>query len=245
MSDDKPLDMLQIKIDRAMENLPRETRKAIASVDWRAVILSFREKKGYSFEQLEDLELETELLLCGLLEPKDYPKKLEEELKIPRPQIDLLVQEMNELVFKKIKDELIKNTERESVFIKKEEPLPRLPRTSGEEKGGGLNTSNVVAVDEHIVSPNIIKAGPIQSPAPTPAPTRIPIEKLTEKTIEKPTESILSQKLSGSFQIPTIKTEYSLNNITKEGNKTNTTPASSNNNPKISKTDPYRIDPNE
>jgi hypothetical protein len=290
---DTPLDMLQIKIDRAREALPRATRNAIDSVKWRDVILGMREKKGYSFEQLEDLELETELLLCGLLEPVDYPKRLEEEMKIPRAQVDLLVAEMNQFVFEKIKNELIKNTEREEVFKRKEEPtneqlritnlntknspLPNLPLNKGEEKGGGL-VSNVVEIDKHIVSPNIIRAE-ITKPIPNipiamvegkgeklsnettleimpkeiNAPTivkiepkieekkestfvnNIPIINALNKTIdEKPTESIFSQKLSGSFQMPTIKTEYSLPSVGKD--KTNINSQSKIRN----STDPYR-----
>ncbi|MEI8270882.1 MAG: hypothetical protein WCG45_05965 [bacterium] len=260
MNNDTPLDMLQIKIDRAREDLPLATRKAIETVDWRAIILSFREKKGYSFEQLEDLELETELLLCGLLNPVEYPKKLEETLKLPKSQIDLLVNEMNELVFRKIKDELIKNSQKEDMFVKKESPD---------------NIGRVVATDEHTISPNIIKAEPIkpiQTSMPTiegiiktentttnipkkpeiekiintnsvpivtpiPKPTMSPVEIITGK----PAESILSQKLSGSFQIPATTTEYTLPSLGKD----KTVPIAPSTSVKTSKVDPYRIDPNE
>ena len=148
---DTPLDILQIKIERAKENLPPETRKAIDSVDWRAVILDMRERKGYSLEQLEALELETELVLCGLSMPENYPKQLEETMEMPRPQVDLLVQEMNELVFKKIKDELIRNNQRKDIFIKRtEEIINKAPIIN--------KNSNVIAIDEHITSPNIFNA---------------------------------------------------------------------------------------
>ena len=266
---DSPLDMLQIKIDKAREELPKETRKAIDSVDWRAIILSFREKKGYSFEQLEDLELETELLLCGLLNPINYPKEIEERLKLPKPQVDLLVEEMNELVFKKIKDELIKNSQREEIFIRKD-PTD--------------NLSNVVAVNEHISSPNIIntrepinnisnKGNPIVPIKPVEQIKDTPVlskntnielmpEELTGNVIktipeikktpvktpdviikqeEKPAESISSQKLSGLFQMQTSTTEYSLNNMSKQGDVQG---ASSDTKIKTSKVDPYRLDPN-
>ena len=273
---DTPLDMLQIKIDRAREELPKETRKAIDSVDWRAVILGMREKKGYSFEQLGDLELETELLLCCLLMPENYPKELEERMKIPKPQVDLLVNEMNELVFKKIKDELIRNTEKQEMFIKKNElPINNNPR--------------VIEVDKHISSPNVFNAKePIKVVEKKKSPvlsTKTEIETMPQELIipniktsesinkiqpikiennlkenfisPKPVsnipnpqvttmkgemDSISSQKLSGSFQIPTIKTQYSLNNLSKEENKTSI-PLSDK--IKTSRADPYRIDPNE
>ena len=146
---DTPLDILQIKIDKAKENLPQETRKAIDSVDWRAVILGMRERKGYSLEQLEDLELETELVLCGLSLPENYPKELEDKMKIPRSQVDLLVNEMNELVFKKIKDELIRNNQRKDIFVKKTEEIINTTATINK-------NPNLVATEEHVSSPNII-----------------------------------------------------------------------------------------
>jgi len=204
MNNDTPLDMLQIKIDRAREELPQETRKAIDSVDWREVILGMREKKGYSYEQLEDLELETELLLCGLLNPVDYPKELEERLKLPRPQIDLLVNEMNELVFKKIKDELIRNSERKDIFVKKEDEIKPIVQNQNIPIPTPIKTIPITPIP----TPKNTEPPKDTKPA-TPNPTNINLE--NEKTIK----SILSQKLSGTFQTPTSKTEYSLDNISK------------------------------
>ena len=73
-------DLLQIKIEKAKAQLSDDTLNAINAVDWKAVILSIRETKGYSFEQLGDLETETELLLCGLLSPENYSKELENRM---------------------------------------------------------------------------------------------------------------------------------------------------------------------
>ena len=112
---DTPMDILKIKIDKARDVLPEESRRAIDAIDWKTVILAMRAEKGYSYTQLEDLETETELLLCGLINPEDYPKELEKRMGIPKPQVDVLVNEMNEKIFKKIREELVKNIERKKV----------------------------------------------------------------------------------------------------------------------------------
>ena len=120
------VDLLQIKIEKARAELSEESRQAIDAINWKNVIVGLRAEKGYSFTQLEDLELETELLLCGLLNPEDYPKELEKRMGIPRPKIDELVNEMNEKVFKKIREELTKNIERKKTSEEKmaeEQPL--------------------------------------------------------------------------------------------------------------------------
>src|SRR3989344_7627667 len=103
------MDLLQTKIDNAKSELSEDTLQAIAAVPWQATILKMRETKGYSFEQLNDLEIETELVLCGLLHPADYPKELENRMHISRAVAEELVNEMNAQVFTKIKGELIKN----------------------------------------------------------------------------------------------------------------------------------------
>lgn len=124
---DEPIDLLKLKIEQAKAKLPPETLDAISAVDWHTVILGMREKRGYSFEQLGDLETETELLLCGLVSPEEYPKELARRMGISKAQVDELVNEMNDLVFKKIKEELIKNTERKKIFNKSERMPERIP----------------------------------------------------------------------------------------------------------------------
>lgn len=125
------VDLLQIKIEKAKSGLSEDTLNAINAVDWRAAILGLRGKGGYSFEQLGDLELETELVLCGLLNPADYPKELESRMKLPKAKVNELVQEMNNLVFSKIKEELIKSTERKKIFAKSEKTDKAILNSAG------------------------------------------------------------------------------------------------------------------
>lgn len=113
-------DLLQIKIEKAKAQLPPGALEAINSVDWKAAIAEMVGNKGYSIEQLGDLGLETELLLAGLLSPEDYPKELQNRMGISKAQADELVKEMNEKVFKKIKDRLIENTEQKTPALTRE-----------------------------------------------------------------------------------------------------------------------------
>ena len=274
MNDDTTtVDLLQIKIEEAKRDLPIDTVNAIAAVDWKAAILGMRNKYGYTFEQLGDLEIETELLLCGLLPPEDYPKELSGRMGIPRTQADELVKDMNELVFKKIREELIKNTERKRIFsereAEKEKVVVKIPVKSIRE---------ALPIPENIVkTPEPIKI-PIR-PAPVPVIVKVvserptsqnsPLEKyplggggLNSSTptqasplnegnkpidIGKPVtpppfivekvkavEPILTQKLSGAFQIPKVETNHSLDNISKPA----VTPYAKNK-------DPYRLSPDE
>ncbi|MBU0999390.1 hypothetical protein KKG24_03790 [Patescibacteria group bacterium] len=196
----EPIDLLQIKIEKAKMQLSEDTQNAINSVDWKVVVLEMREKRGYSFEQLGDLEIETELLLCGLLSPEDYPKELENRMHLSKSEVDGLIKEMNSLVFTKIKENLIKNTERKKLFIKK------IPADEAEKKEEG---------DAKILNPADIKIIPDLPAALSVQPKQE--EKIEPTITEKPKiepPPILAQKLSGSFQAPIVKTEHSLNNLT-------------------------------
>lgn len=182
------VDLLQIKIEKAKAELPEESRQAIDAVDWKKTILDMRVEKGYSFEQLEDLEIETELLLCGLLSPEDYPKELEKRMGVPKPQVNELVDAMNKKVFERIREELVKNIERKKIFEDKQKGEPKKPENNFESRE------------------ELLKA--IENPEKM-------IKRLESEKELPDGHSILDKKLSGSFQVPKVETDHSLNNMTK------------------------------
>ncbi len=99
-------DTLQSIIMEAKNDLSQETREAIDSVNWKLTILEMAGK--YNQDQLDTLEIETELLLCGILSPDEYQKELENRMMLTGEQVNFLLEEMDKLIFKKIQDELEK-----------------------------------------------------------------------------------------------------------------------------------------
>ncbi len=246
MSDDNTIDLLKIKIERAKEQLPIETLNAIAAVDWKAAILALRERKGYSFEQLGDLETETELVLCGLVSSTEYPKELQHRMNISKAEVDELVQEMNVAVFSKIKEELIKNTERKKIFQKKnaEEarsmdispvppvsintPPPVIDKVDAAVlQKAGIEVDKVVDIDKP--AQDIFSTGGISTAQLEPARNASSIadaggenrEELLKKIENpEPPQSLLAQKLSNTVQTPTTTTDHVLDNISKPNTDT-------------------------
>ncbi|MFA5095536.1 MAG: hypothetical protein WC447_02675 [Candidatus Paceibacterota bacterium] len=216
------VDLLKIKIEKAKTGLSEESQHAIDAIDWKGIILGMRAEKGYSYTQLEDLEIETELLLCGLINPEDYPKELEKRMNIPRAQVDILVNEMNERVFKKIREELVKNIEIKKISENKQ------TQTSEESKEQPLESREEML--KHLETPDLLAEKELPAPSKEEL-AHLPIDSETGKEIHP----ILAQKLSGSFQIPTVETEHSLTNMTKDSGipiKPST---------EIPKVDPYRM----
>jgi hypothetical protein len=185
---DNTLDLLQLKIEKAKKDLPPDTVSAISAVPWQATILKMRETKGYTFEQLGALEIETELLLCGLLSREEYPKELEKRMGLTQAGTNDLLSEMNEQVFKRVKEELIKITENKKSSLKKEtrETVPSLERL--EEKV--LSSAGIEILEEKPAFQTVSAKQAIPS----------------EPTVLHP---ILTQKLSSPVQTENIKTEHS------------------------------------
>lgn len=97
-------DLLQVKINEGRSTLSKESREAIDNIDWRLIILGMNKK--YNPDQLDNLETETELLLCGILSPEIYPIEIENRMHITKEEVGLLIGEMDRLVFRKIRDGL-------------------------------------------------------------------------------------------------------------------------------------------
>ncbi|MFA5751333.1 MAG: hypothetical protein WC898_03525 [Candidatus Paceibacterota bacterium] len=203
---DTPIDLLQIKIEKAKKELSDETLQSINAINWRDIILGMRQKRGYSFEQLETLELETELLLCGLLSTEDYPKELEARMGLQKVQVNDLLNELNETIFKKIREEFIKIEERkkieefktpsvdikdnkESIKVKESDFVTQSPKEVLQNLENKKELSSAIN-DKEIAEPK-------------------PISK------EKEPLPIISQKFSSPTKTETKKTEYTFTN-TKE-----------------------------
>lgn len=117
---------LETQIAKARENLSEVSRAAIDAVIWKLIIKGINKK--YTPIQLEDLEMETELLLCGLVSTVDFPRELENRMRIPKAEVNVLLSEMDKLIFKKIQEELEKRLNgevgKEKVLYKKKEFIP-------------------------------------------------------------------------------------------------------------------------
>src|SRR3989339_768683 len=195
---DETIDLLKMKIERAKELLPKETVGAIDAVPWREVIYNMRERKGFNLTQLEDLELETELVLCGLVPPEKYPTELATRMGLSHPQVTVLVEEMNELVFKKIREELVKRiSSNKALGLDTKTPTPN---------NSFVNTEDA---NQRTVDIKVIKQAIAQK----------------EEDKNNIINSILGQKLSGAHISPQTKTEYSLGNISRP-EESKTTPKS-------------------
>jgi hypothetical protein len=125
---DNTIDSLKIKIAKAREELSKETRDAIDAINWKSVLLTMESK--YNNTQMEALETETELLLCGLVETENYPKELETRMMLPSSEVNNLINELDKLIFKKIQAELERIIDGKEKTVEAKKDLVYDPRFS-------------------------------------------------------------------------------------------------------------------
>lgn len=99
-------DILQAKINQEREKLSEETRQSIDAVDWKSVV--FGMKNRFNEDQLNNLEINTELLLCGLIDTEDYQKELESSMRIHSTDAMSVINDLDKSVFKKMQENLEK-----------------------------------------------------------------------------------------------------------------------------------------
>jgi hypothetical protein len=114
-------DLLQIKVSKAKEELPEIARIVVDSINWKELILGMNNK--FNSEQIENLSIETELLLCGIINTEDYPKELETRMKISKNEVNLLLSEMDRLIFKKMQEMVEDRIDKEEKISYSNKPL--------------------------------------------------------------------------------------------------------------------------
>lgn len=212
---EKTIDFLQVKIEKAKMQLPKETLQAINNVKWENVILAMKESKNLNFTQVEDLLLETELVLCGLVKTEDYPKEITNRLRIPKAKTDEIINELNEKVFKKIRQELIKIKEFNQKFGNTE-----VQKNSTLEEENSANKEIEKHEEDVLVQTgiNIIKGDNTETIKPSLEKEENLEEKRGEilENITKPEEiknnpksiNILEKRLNSTFSLPQKNTEH-------------------------------------
>ncbi len=94
-------------ISEHYEKLPSYVRESLEQIHWDEEILAIGKKHGLHIDEMGTLQLETMMVLVGIVHPDEYPKSLQQELHIPKEKIDAIVADVNEKVFKNIREALI------------------------------------------------------------------------------------------------------------------------------------------
>jgi hypothetical protein len=270
--DDNTLKIIKDKFDA----LPESIQEVILSSNYQETLIEIGNQHHLNVEQMGILERETTLVMMGLTPTKKFQDELTRELHIDKLVGSQIATEINEKVFLRIRDLLkLMNTpagEEPSVDETEEEPIrSRMNSIMPEKKINDtrvLDSAGIKIVENKEAMPTLDKleltepvSNVLISDMSAEKPRGGPVEVSAPKDLTAPVtpsapsgdigeeHPILAQKLAGAFQIPSKKTEYSLNNLSKAGSADDTSPTQATETAKTAqasyplKGDPYRMPP--
>ena len=103
---------LQQKIAEYYSKLPENLQQFFADMKWISTLQSINSKYNLTPEQIETLATETTLVLLCIINMSEYVKTIEDSIKLSTEQMNQLISEINDNIFKDIGYEL------EDTFIK-------------------------------------------------------------------------------------------------------------------------------
>jgi len=182
------------KLDERFNNLSKETKDAIEKSDYQTKIYEIGQKHNLTVYQMGILGESTISVMLGITLPNKFEESLK-ELQLPTEKITEIVNDVNDQILKKIREELVKNINRGKISEKEIEKQP-------------LEIESREEMLKKIENPESIK--PI-----TNYELRIEKKDKEDAITNEKNQSILGQKLSGTFQTPKTETNHSLSNINK------------------------------
>lgn len=234
-------------IKEKFDSLPESIKEIIMSSHYEDTLIDVGRSYNLNVEQLGILEREVTLVMMGLTSTGNFETELTRELNVDKIKGGEIVRDLNEKIFLKIRELLklmntpigedpsLEETEEESEQPKN--PDTAIFSSAGIEILSEKKERNELPKENLQVIKNLeLTEIPAKNPPPLPP-----------EVIKPNLSDILEQKMSTSFKMPGVKTEYTLNNISKPKNETAVNP------PKPSpntvsyppKGDPYRLSPDE
>jgi hypothetical protein len=177
------------EIQKKFESLPEDLKWAIMAANVDDNIIEIGQKEGLNVEQMGQLSLETHMVMFGFTHPDKFEESLKGSLKLSDEKTKVLANAVNEKILKEIREKFM------SLYqTPKKEEKPTEPTQNTEEDTNTkiLNLHGIEIVPEKLE----LATKPISTQS---------------KEIHPP----LIRKLSGSYQTPIIKTEHTLDNLTK------------------------------
>lgn len=98
---------LQKIIKEEIEKLPKEKQEAISSVDWTKIAEEIAKKHLLAENEINDLQVETLLVLIGLVDGNYYAQNIENQIGMTKDEAEKISEEALEKIFTPIINKLI------------------------------------------------------------------------------------------------------------------------------------------
>ena len=189
--------------------LPQNLREAYESVRTTEILEEIGKKHGLQIDETGELVDETGYVMLGVTKPDEYIQKLEDALEIPREKAREVALEVNELVFKPIRDAL-KQVHRVGEYKDpSQRQAPALPRVE-------IKRDFPPSLGFPKEAPVATPAGNLSTPpeAPKESPTA-PVGMAETKEMppaykEEPLKNLVEDRLTKTFSLPREEKTYTV-----------------------------------
>src|SRR3989344_1468576 len=96
------------QISQMYDSLPEDLKDSIFSVDTTSVVNEIGRKYGLAIDKIGDLANETGMVMLGVTHPNEFIGNLTERLEVDKEKARAIAGEINEQVFKKVRESLRK-----------------------------------------------------------------------------------------------------------------------------------------
>ncbi len=188
-----------------MAILPEDVKKAILSVDYPVQLQEVVKRNRLLIDQAGALETETTLTLLGLESLSGYVENLSRELSIPRDKALIVAHDVDELIFKNIRESLQKMddenmVEKEEIQEREGLAVPTGDLTRDSVINGIENPKNI---SEESISMSSLKSNSLNPEYPVEAMTK-GIEIRKEMSLEIPPEAKIPMKIPSAISTEKI-----------------------------------------
>lgn len=200
-------DKLRQSFEEQLVYLPEINQQALKSFDWATELLAIGKNYGLHIDQLEDLQVETMLVLVGLVQAGDYQNELITRLAISPSEANRIIEQVNDRIFQPIHDYIVNGGPKvvttptgvmESAgFEITDDDAPVVTKTDNFTRVGGVaSPMQTIIADDVKPVPQSIPVQPIISTETTPALITLSKEKLEamyhdrQKTIDATLQSM-------------------------------------------------------
>lgn len=186
--------------ERPFENLPQKTEDIVKDSNYQTILYKIAQTHKLSVSQMDVLEIVTKDLITGAVRPVDFKPSLMKKLNLPETEATVLVDEITEKIFKKIREKMM---DPDDLKVLKSHGIDIIPTTTDKEQMKPLVVNGVVGEK---------RISQVELPAVHQAPM-MQVEKIEINAPKPAVHPLLLQKLSRTVQATTVKSQYGVNNV--------------------------------
>lgn len=182
-------DKLRQSFEEQLVYLPEINQQALKSFDWATELLSIGKNYGLHIDELEDLQVETMLVMVGLVQVKDYPNELINKLAISPAEANKIITQVNDRIFQPIHDYIVnggpkvpstpKGVMESAGFEITDDDAPLVTKTDNFTRVGGVASPMQSIIPEDVTP---VPTQPVVAPAITTGTTPLQFHPDEEKT---------------------------------------------------------------